>query len=169
MNIRITGFALLAFAVLLVGLGPGKVAKISTLLLFVVFFVIFCMYVGCFSSWGNNNIEENTPTQYEDEWDFIACLALWFPACTGIMAGILRLHLSGVYWRHGGYYLLARSGASRNTIPRIPIARSGASAFRHLSEKPKIWDVNPSSNSISGDMSHKKACLSSPNQQRDVS
>jgi len=47
-NVRATGFVTLAFAVLAVGLGIKMVARVSLLFLFVMFFAIFCMYMGNF-------------------------------------------------------------------------------------------------------------------------
>ena len=119
-NLRFTGWIILVVLVFIVGIGLKYVAKISSVLLAVVLFVIICMYVGSLTGprdWGTinnpftmdgveywwglkNYLKENWGPAYEHEQNafpndttkhgFISLLAYWFPACTGIMAGSNR-------------------------------------------------------------------------------
>ena len=87
--VRMTGYLILAFAVMVVSLGFKFVTRVRL--------TILCMLLRCLI--GTDEGVDTGPGYDEEELAFandtteyssIASMALWFPACTGIMAGSNR-------------------------------------------------------------------------------
>jgi potassium/chloride transporter 4/5/6 len=100
-NIRVTAFCLLGCALIFVAGGIKCVSRLGTVFLFIVLFVIACMYIGCISNGPSielfrenfgeaYNAEQKAFPEDTTEHNFISLMALWFPAVTGIMAGSNR-------------------------------------------------------------------------------
>jgi len=74
-NIRVTGFCILAVALIIVGGGIKYVARLGTVFLFIVLLVILCMYVGCFVGPGDDkhfsmevSTDDGTTSKISLEW-----------------------------------------------------------------------------------------------------
>jgi len=116
MNVRLTGWLILALGSITVGIGLKHIEKIGVLFLVIVFIVLMSMYIGLIVGpieginnilgpnndieWNRHQLNANLYANYNEpgdaffddtaSWSFWSCLALFFPACTGIMAGSNR-------------------------------------------------------------------------------